>query len=280
MRHTFRFLISLLSPLAAVFLTTAATTAHASGEIIDFAEIYPATLEACSKMPAEELTRHGAKWDEYYAGKFPSGRMNRILMQLVHESLKEGFSEFRLQDQTALMYGFTHSSDFLTAVDTCYSGNEQAKNAFIFLVKNRDRTGKFVAAGAHVVTALGGMFAALKLAKIGGYIAGTINTGMTALFGLWMFGIYKERQAALNTCRAQTGATDMEGCLRASLKVFEDYNNRNPTFKFDQSDMRKYVELEIRDLKLERSLTKDPAKIRQIDATIDGQLKILASWQR
>ncbi len=260
--------------IISVFAVIATANTVHSAETAAFNEVYIATHDACSKMPSESLTHHGLQWDEYWAGKFPSPKMNKLLGGLVRESFSAANEDFNFTRETGASFSLVRSSDFLTALDQCYGTDQLAKNEFIRLVKQRDKAGKTLAIAGQAALLFVGAGALLKLASVSRVAARTVGWGLTTLGAYGFYQLYQTRQQSLAQCEKQSPNEDMGHCLQASLRDFSEFSRKNKRPDFSNSDVREFIRLEIASLMKRRAETSNVDEIQKIDLMVKGQLEI------
>lgn len=267
--------IPLIVGLAVVF----AARIGYSGEVEAFNEVYVATYDACSKMPADTLTQRGLKWDEYWAGKFPSQKMNKILGRLARESIHAANEDFNFTQETGASFSLVRSPEFLSALDRCYLTNQAAKSEFIRLVRQRDKAGKTIAIAGQAAMLFVGAGALIKLASVSRVMARTVGWGFTTLGAYGFYQLFQIRQQSLAQCEKSSG-DDLGKCLQASLRDFSEFSRQNKAPEFSNDDVREFIRLEIAALIQRRAETSNPDEIRKIDLMVKGQLEIQASLQQ
>jgi hypothetical protein len=263
--------------MISVFAVIATAKTVHSAEAAAFNEVYIATHDACSKMPSESLTHHGLQWDEYWAGKFPSPKMNKLLGGLVRESFHAANEDFNFTQETGTSFSLVRSSDFLTALDQCYGTDQLAKNEFIRLVKQRDKVGKTLAIAGRAAMLFVGAGALLKLASVSRVAARTVGWGLTTLGAYGFYELYQMRQQSLAQCEKQLPNDDLGHCLQTSLQDFSEFSQKNKRSNFTNSDVREFIRIEIASLMKRRAETTNPDEIRKIDLMLKGQLQILSN---
>lgn len=246
-----------------LFLVIAGFQAAAAPLSLSDEDIFVATVDACSQMPADEIKKAWRDlWDPLNGAWTPSKRFNELLESVTNQSLAETYTQFRYASQTDLLQTISRNTGYRQALDECYGNDINAMARFNQILERHDRAGKFIGAGTQVASFAisGAVFAALPrgaalmIAAIGLASKGYVITNH-------MLIVY-QIDAEVRKCEKATHQSDEECRRQMAAAALNQLLKQSRDADLSMAEMReshqKYID------QLEAELKSDPTEQRKV----------------
>lgn len=232
-----KVVVSILTILLSGNIAQAKPGEWLNDDLLDDSYIYNSTRAACAPLKPKDLYG-GLKFDDLYAGIFPSSDFNALVGAIAQESFLKSTIYLLETDDNENELWLIHSGGFIKAVAECFPDIKDRKR-FYRLVSQRKRAGSVFGFGVSILAFSGGVSAVSRISKaatraINWVTVGAVGASVT--YSLWVkiqqrreitdaCGFEPKLDCLLSTFNGLGDATE----LRAELKsaISEDLQNSN-----------------------------------------------------